>query len=282
MSTFKRIAAAIAFSPRAEANICETKRFADQLGAELILIHIGSDDDAAHVAFDELLKCSGIEPAEVKQVWRSGDPVKEIAQIIDEEQIDLLVVGALPKEGLFKYFVGSIARKICREVSCSVLLLTNPQKADRPCRRIALNSADKSCDGHTLDVAFRLADLLHAEEVHLCQELDPHEVHVKVEDDSTLDEFNRAKELMKQKETERLAKLLNAVKGPQSARLKTDFIFGKPGVTLAHFTQSIGGDLLVMNAPSDRARLIKRLFVSGIEYILGDLPCDLLLVRKLN
>jgi len=280
MTTFKRIAAAIAFSPRAEANICETKRFADQLNAELILIHIGSDDDAAHAEFNELLKCSGINPNEVKQVWREGDPIKGIAQIIEEEQIDLLVVGALPKEGLFKYFVGSIARKICREVNCSVFLLTNPQKENRPTRTIALNTADKSCDEHTINVAFRLADSLQAEEVHLCQELDPSQVKVKVEDDSTLDEFNEAKELMKQNETERLTTLLKAVAPPETAQLKTDFIFGKPGVTLAHFTQSIGGDLLVMNAPSDRARLINRLFVSGIEYILGDLPCDLLLVRK--
>lgn len=279
-SPFKRIAAAIAFSPRAEANICETKRIADHLGAELILIHIGADSEEEHRQFNELLSCSGINAHEVKEVWRDGDPIKAITEIVREEKIDLLVSGALPKEGLFKYFVGSIARKLCRAVDCSVLLMTAPQKDAHPCRVITVNTDIDACDGTTVDVAFRLADRFDSEEVHLVQELDPGRVKVRVEDDSTLDAFNAAKEALRESETARLEDMIEGLDRPERALTQTDFVFGKPGVTLAHYAQSIHSDLIVTNAPTDRSRLIDRVFVSGIEYILGDLPCDLLLVRK--
>ena len=279
-SPFKRIAVAIAFSPRAEANICETKCIADQLGAELILIHVGADSDEGHRQFNELISCADVATNEVKQVWRDGDPVKTIADIVREEEVDLLVSGALPKEGLFKYFVGSIARKLCRAVDCSVLLMTAPQKKAHPCRVIAVNTDMDACDGSTVNVAFRLADCFSSEEVHLVQELNPHRVKVRVKDDSSLDAFNTAKEALRESETVRLQAMIEGIHRPERAHTQTDFVFGKPGVTLAHYAQSIRSNLIVTNAPTDKSRLIDRVFMSGIEYILGDLPCDIMLVRK--
>ena len=43
-----------------------------------------------------------------------------------KEQIDLLVLGALQQENIFKYYVGSIAREVTRKAPCSILLLIKP------------------------------------------------------------------------------------------------------------------------------------------------------------
>ena len=47
-------------------------------------------------------------------------------QLHEEKKIDLLILGAVKREQILKYYVGSIARKITRQAKCSILLLIKP------------------------------------------------------------------------------------------------------------------------------------------------------------
>lgn len=52
-----------------------------------------------------------------------GNAAKMIPAFIDEQQIDLLIIGNSGKSGLQKFFVGSVSRKLLKEASCSVLVV---------------------------------------------------------------------------------------------------------------------------------------------------------------
>lgn len=52
-----------------------------------------------------------------------GNASKMIPAFIDEQQIDLLIIGNSGKSGLQKFFVGSVSQKLLKEASCSVLVV---------------------------------------------------------------------------------------------------------------------------------------------------------------
>ena len=64
-------------------------------------------------------------------------------------------------------------------------------------------------------------------------------------------------------------------------KIKTQGIFGKRGYSIGHYAEVVRADLLVMNAPL-KTGLLDRIFPHDIEYILSDLPTDLLIIRKKN
>ena len=55
-------------------------------------------------------------------------------------------------------------------------------------------------------------------------------------------------------------------------------IFGKRGYSIGHYAQVVRADLLVMNPPS-KVSFCDKLFPNDIEYILEDLPTDVLIIR---
>lgn len=52
-----------------------------------------------------------------------GSAAKTIPAFVEEQKIDLLIVGNSGKAGLQKFFVGSVSRKLIKEAACSVLVV---------------------------------------------------------------------------------------------------------------------------------------------------------------
>lgn len=52
-----------------------------------------------------------------------GNASKMIPAFIEEQQIDLLIIGNSGKSGLQKFFVGSVSKKLLKEAPCSVLVV---------------------------------------------------------------------------------------------------------------------------------------------------------------
>jgi len=69
----------------------------------------------------ELSPVFGQIPNEV--LIRKGDIWREISDIVEKKRINLIVVGTHGREGVGKVIMGSVAEKIFREASCSVLTI---------------------------------------------------------------------------------------------------------------------------------------------------------------
>lgn len=123
---YTKIGLAITFSPNGLALLKTALRYQRLFNAGLCLIHVGKKNDFSVGKMNELLKEAEVKENTYELIWKDGDPAKTIISAAEERKVDLLIAGALEKESLIQYYIGSVARKIMRESSCSVLILSIP------------------------------------------------------------------------------------------------------------------------------------------------------------
>lgn len=277
--TFNRIITAIALSPRAEANLQESYRIAKRFQSLLILVHVGNKDPQTESGLKALIQKVGIPEDSFELHFMSGDPTMAILQAADEHQADLLIAGALQREKWLQYFKGSVARKLCRKANCSLLLLTNPSLTPRPMQRIVVNGSDHPKTEDTIRTAIYVARSFGSQKVTIVEEIDPSTVKIRPEDDRSLFLYNRECDRIRREEHRRLEGVLDSIPNTKDLLVEDKCLFGKKGYTIGHFTQSSRADLLVMNSPDTKLGFLDRVFTHDLEYILSDLPCDLLIVH---
>ena len=95
--------------------------------------------------------------------------------------------------------------------------------------------------------------------------------------DKSLRRANIAKERITTRENRRLQNILKDI-DCSNISIKMQSIFGKRGYSIGHYAKVKRADLLVMNAPA-KSGFLDRLFPHDIEYILSELPTDVLIVR---
>ena len=134
-STYKKVAVASTFSPRFEQVLSEAGRIRERFGADLSLIYIGERDDETARKFQNILRRLQL-PGDSPVYYGQGDPADGILRAIVDNDVDLIVAGALEKQSALHPFLGNVARRLLREASCSVLLFTNPELKPKPLRRI--------------------------------------------------------------------------------------------------------------------------------------------------
>jgi hypothetical protein len=62
--------------------------------------------------------------------------------------------------------------------------------------------------------------------------------------------------------------------------VKEHCIFGKKGYSIGHFAETSKADLLMVNSPDTKLGFLDRVFTHDLEYILSDMPCDILIVHS--
>lgn len=277
---FHRIGMALAFSPRAEALLHEARHLVRAFGAELVLIHVGERSEELEAQMQTLLKNAGIDPESCRIVWREGDPAETILAATEEEQVDLLLLGALRKEKLYAYYLGTVARKISRSAHCSVLLLTEPSKEGQYFDKLVVNGLDHPKTRWTLETAVYFAEKVGSREMRVIEEVPPSQVHVAIEDDESRKEAFKVRQSLRKREHERVERLLEGLGEEPPFTVHQQCIFGKPGYTIGHYAEAEKADLLVLNSPDRRFGILDRFFPHDIEYILSDMPTNVLIVHS--
>ncbi|GAQ95574.1 nucleotide-binding universal stress protein, UspA family [Thermodesulfovibrio aggregans] len=56
-----------------------------------------------------------------------GIPYEEIIKFSKENNIDLIIIGTLPRSGVERFFVGSTTQRVIRNAPCPVLVVTKKQ-----------------------------------------------------------------------------------------------------------------------------------------------------------
>lgn len=278
---FNTILFGFAFSPSLEVNILETTRIAYFLKAKLILLHVGEKTDMKLAKIEALLQKTEYHDNRPEIYWVEGKPVPTILEACNKFEVDLLMLGALQHENMYQFYVGTIARDLTRKVTCSVLLLIKPSAIRVPCQHIVVNGFDDPNTPVAITKAFQLANALGAQKITIVEEITQKEVHITVEDDQSLKRASIRKEQLKKREESRVRDIINSLPDSlvTSINVKIQSIFGKRGYSIGHYAEVVRADLLVMNAPK-KTGLIDRIFPHDIEYILSDLPTDVLIVRK--
>ncbi|HSO26083.1 MAG TPA: universal stress protein, partial [Methanobacteriaceae archaeon] len=72
----------------------------------------------------EINQCQGTcKNINLKSELKIGNPAETILNTIEEENIDLLIVGNSGKHGLDRFLLGSVAEKVIRSAKCPVLVV---------------------------------------------------------------------------------------------------------------------------------------------------------------
>jgi len=279
-SNYDTIGIGIAFSPNLQANLHEAVRLSRMLDARLVLLHVGEQSDDKQTQIAAIIAEEVGDPIDYSIEFVPGTPVEAILKSIKEFHIDLLLLGALVEEKFVKYYLGSIARKITRKASCSVLLMIHPSVVRARCQHIVVNGLEDEHTVKTINAAFHMANALGSGQLTIVEEISQEEVSIKVDDNDSLRRANLLKEKLRRKEERRVQNILKEIPNEwkENLTVATQPIFGRRGYSIGHFAQIARADLLVMNAPS-KHRFLDRFFPHDIEYILNELPTDVLIVR---
>ncbi len=280
MHQFNKILIGIAFSPNLEQNIFESIRLSNMFNSQLICVHVGKQTAEKEAQLQKLIAGAPKPNKPIKTIFQEGIPTKVILDVCRQENIDLLILGALQKENIYKYYVGSIARVLTRKAPCSVLLLIKHSITRIPCKHIVVNGLKNPKTEETLRTSFYVSQSFGCKKITIVEEITQGEIHVKINDDLTLRKANIARERLKTREDIRVKDLLKRIREDlkKEISIHTQSIFGKRGYSIGHYARVVRADLLIMNAP-DKTSLLDRIFPHDIEYILSELPTDVLIVK---
>ena len=278
---FKTLLFGFAFSPSLKANVYEATRLANYFEAALILLHVGEKTKEKENQFQQLLKECPIKPNEIQTYWEEGNPITALANACVKYNIDLLLLGALKRENVVKYYLGSIARKLTRQAPCSVLLMLNPSVERSPCKHIVVNGFDSPQTHETVEAAFYVGTSLNTEKITLVEEISESRVAIAVNDDRSLRKATLRKEKIDREEKLRVTDIVEKIPATKRDGLKweTQSIFGRRGYSIGHYARVVRADLLVMNAQEER-RFYHRFFPRDLEHILAELPTDVLIIHS--
>lgn len=115
MFPISRILLPMDFSDRCMGMLPHAQAVAAKYGAELILLHIESDDELAKTGTGRR------QEIDVRRVLYDGDPADAIVEFAKSEEIDLI---AMPTHGygeFRRFLIGSVTAKVLHDVTCPVL-----------------------------------------------------------------------------------------------------------------------------------------------------------------
>ena len=150
----------------------------------------------------------------------------------------------------------------------------------RVCGRVVVNGLDHPKTPNTIKTALAVAQKFNSSEVVIVEEVEPSRVGTKVEDDKTLKKASEAKAKIEKNEKSRINNILEDAGDTGEMKVSQQCIFGKKGYVIGHFAESTCADLLVMNSPDTKLGFLDRVFTHDLEYVLSELPSDLLIVHS--
>ncbi|HEX6224309.1 MAG TPA: universal stress protein [Chryseolinea sp.] len=279
MNAIKKIGVAVAFSPRIEAILAEAARMKNLWNAELILIHVGTHGEKEKARLNQLLIQTGLKSTDdIKIFWEEGKPSQRILAICNKENVDLLIAGALKKENLLQYYLGTVARKIIRKADCSVLLLVNPSVNPQPFKNIVVEADDRPYVEQSLNAACQIALKDQSSWLHIVRELRMYGLTMTAAEQCSEQEYEEMRHNLVQSEIETVEKILHQIPH-EGIKINIKLVSGKSGFELTQFTQRKQADLLIVGAPERRFSFFDRVFTHDQEYIFADLPCNLLIIH---
>ncbi|MDP2042606.1 MAG: universal stress protein [Algoriphagus sp.] len=274
---YQKIALAIAFSPRMEALIAEAKRLIDLFGSELILIHVGLKTADLEAKLSEIITTYGLNTASVTTIWKEGKPAKMILKACEEENVDLLMLGALKKEGLLTYYLGSVARKVIRKAKCSVLTLIDPKIDPTKFSKVVINGTQLEVTPKVISQGLKFCQIEGATHVHIINEIKLYGLQMATAGEGSEDEVSNTRRKLVQEEIRYVQEILNGL-DQSGLKINIKVTAGKWAVELVRYCESISADLLIMGDENGYT-FIDRLFPHDLEEILSELPCNLLIVK---
>jgi nucleotide-binding universal stress UspA family protein len=257
---YRHIGVASTFSPRFFAVLSEADRYARCFESPLSVIHAAPEHADGISRFSEALEKLG-RASETEIIWSVADsPAEAILGACRDNQLDLLIAGALEREGEHRNFVGGVAHALLQRVPCDLLLMPKPAENLPAFQRVAVEVDLKRPAIDFLNRTCELATRLGAKEMEFIGIVTPFDEARAAKGDH-LDE-------------EGLAAIIDQASGFEG---EVDFkvLHSTTGFAVCDFLQENGADLFI--AGSRRKEGVRRL-PTRLDWLLQVVPTNVLLV----
>ena len=257
MKLFPKIGLCIQSGKTLKQDLKDTLLLCQNFGSELhLLISEKANIDARDL--DAVL--SELDPGDLvlHKNFLKGESAQAILKVNEQVKFDLLIVPALLREGLIRYYTGSLARQLVQWANCSVLLIkpSNRRKAKSYGQLVCnLNKHPKSA--HTLFVASEIAKGL---------ELKPWHIAIHTSDEGNYQYFESIKSKVHYEEE----------------AVEMHYLKQRTGYSLSNSAEKHEADLLLINSPDTKLGYTGRMIGDDLEYLFSELPSDLMLVHSFN
>jgi nucleotide-binding universal stress UspA family protein len=263
---YRRVGVATTFSPRFMAVLAEAGRISRALSAPLCLIHADEFDAEKEERFRLALRHLKLDDR-ARIHFEPGERSEAILKAQREEDIDLLVAGALETETVHRNFTGDVARELLRRAPCDLLLYTEPKEEPKSPECILVTIPDFSdLSRFVFHCAVALAERNGSKGVTI--------VFVQTT-------FAEAKEKALGNGLPSAEESLEAIlRSEKSPVLELDYhlLRGNTGFTACEFIQASGTDLVVM--PSHMPSGDQPTFVPALDWIIQVIPANLWVIRN--
>ena len=265
---YRRVGVATTFSPRFLAVLAEAGRVSRSIAAPLCLIHADEFTPEKEERFRSALQDLKLD-REAAIRFEPGEPAEAILKVQREEQIDLLVAGAMETESVHRNFTGDVARELLRRAPCDLLLYTEPSANPKPPEGILVVIPDLSeRSRQLLSAALSLGERSGGRQITI--------LHVQTT-------FAEAKEKALGVGNGNLSaeETLNSwVQEEARPEIELDYhlLRGNTGFTACEFIQSSGTDLVVM--PSQMPMTGQPVFAPALDWIIQVIPGNLWVIRQ--
>jgi nucleotide-binding universal stress UspA family protein len=254
--------------------LSEAKRVRDRFGSELSAIYVGECSDETVKKFREVFAQLKL-PEDSRVFYQRGeDPAGGILQALTDNNIDMIVAGALEKEVVLRPFLGNVARRLVREAKCSVMLFTKPDAEPQPLKRIVF-MVDYSEHAQR---AFRSTLRLAAAEN--CERLYAIRVYTTFDEARAAISAENKESGLRARTFEEEEKALEEFildAGQTGVPIEARCVRGNTGFAASDFVQSVDADLLVVPIhPNDDPR---EPLPNHIAWITDVIPCNLWVIR---
>jgi len=271
-----RAVVASAFSPRALALLNEAQQLLACLGMTPIIVHVGERSPKNIATMEKIISESQFASMpNVKLELQDGDPEEVLLHVARSRRADLIIAGALPREGRLKFYWGSVGRNLARLAPCSVLLHAKPEEMPPGWNKIHHAVEYQRGWDVGVDLSARLTIMTGARELYFTHAFHIPESVLKKKKTLTAEDYKK----IYGRQDHRLQKYLSMQLAWQ-VPYHTQSLYEKDQFPSLAFTREIRADLFVINAPKKKPGLWDRLFPNDLEQILYDLPCSILIARK--
>ena len=278
MTLYPHAGVAIAFSPRLDALLAEAAPRLRYLAREITLIHVGAPSAKKELMLKESLRKAGLDE-QMPIHWGRGTPHTAIIDAIRTREIDLLLLGALERERPIRYYMGSVAHNLVREAPCSLMLFTAPRKVPERMSRITVVTDYSESALIALTRAQRLAEREGADRLFVLRVLPKYGEAMAMADGFGRQEAVVYQQSTIQEEGSLLQDFVDAA-GHVEVPVEPHVVEGHPGPTVAHFVREHQVELLAMPSSVGFGHIFERLFPSGMEWLLREIPCNLWVIRE--
>lgn len=264
------VLACVADNARGELVAAVAREWAGMLGVEPLLLNVAPDEAAAQKARERWADWG----AAFTSVAKRGAVDRMIRQHATQHHAQLVILGALEQDDVWTSIYGSVARRVARYASCSVLLVPHPDKPTYGRVVASVGFDDRSTA--LIRYLSQIAKAKPPERLYAIHEVEGYGDLIRTlgESRAEAEEHRRNVDDDARKQLEYLLQVVGMERHPT----QIECLQGHTGPMGVEYAERVRADLLVVPAPP-KPRFLDRFFKQPAELVLNNLPCALLFHR---